>query len=443
MKEIIHIQAGRCGNHIGTKFWEEILKEHGIGPDGTYIGTSELQLERIDVYFKEMEGYKYFPRAILVDMEPATLDTVLQSPRGTLFQSDNFVFGRGSASNNWAKGFYREGRGYIDAVMEVVRQEAEISDSLQGFHLTHSLGGGTGSGLGALIITKIREQYPNRTISSFSTFPSVEVMGVITEAYNTTLSVQQLVENVDATFCIDNEALHRIVMRALGIRWPNYDDLNHLASMAMSRITSFLRLSGQFDSDLRKLIVSMVPFPRLHFLTSAFVPLTAQNIIGPRLEVNELIQQLFDARNLITACDPRNGRYLAAAAMVRGQISVDEVENHILSIRNILVAEWLPNNIKLDGCELPARGTRVSSAFLGNTTAIKEVFFRIREQFEAMFRRRAFLHWYTGEGMEETEFIDAGNNMKSLISEYENCQNILDDGDPSEAVDDMEEQGQE
>merc|ERR1712170_238822 len=70
MREIVHIQAGQCGNQIGAKFWEVISDEHGIDPTGTYHGDSDLQLERINVYYNEATGGKYVPRAILVDLEP-------------------------------------------------------------------------------------------------------------------------------------------------------------------------------------------------------------------------------------------------------------------------------------------------------------------------------------------------------------------------------------
>jgi tubulin beta len=53
MREILHLQAGQAGNQIGGKFWEVISDEHGVAPDGTYHGTSDLQLERINVYFNE------------------------------------------------------------------------------------------------------------------------------------------------------------------------------------------------------------------------------------------------------------------------------------------------------------------------------------------------------------------------------------------------------
>uniref|UniRef100_A0A452GRU6 Tubulin/FtsZ GTPase domain-containing protein n=1 Tax=Gopherus agassizii TaxID=38772 RepID=A0A452GRU6_9SAUR len=58
MREIVHLQAGQCGNQIGAKFWEVISDEHGIDPTGTYHGDSDLQLERINVYYNEASGTK-------------------------------------------------------------------------------------------------------------------------------------------------------------------------------------------------------------------------------------------------------------------------------------------------------------------------------------------------------------------------------------------------
>lgn len=103
MREIVHLQAGQCGNQIGSKFWEVISDEHGIDATGCYCGDSDLQLERINVYYNEATGGKYVPRAVLVDLEPGTMDSVRASPFGQLFRPDNFVFGQSGAGNNWAK----------------------------------------------------------------------------------------------------------------------------------------------------------------------------------------------------------------------------------------------------------------------------------------------------------------------------------------------------
>jgi len=85
------------------------------------------------------------------------MDAVRSGRLSQLFRPDNFVFGKSGAGNNWAKGHYTEGAELVDQVIDVVRREAEACDSLQGFQITHSLGGGTGSGMGTLLISKIRE----------------------------------------------------------------------------------------------------------------------------------------------------------------------------------------------------------------------------------------------------------------------------------------------
>ena len=158
MREIVHIQGGQCGNIIGNKFWEVISEEHGIDTSETYHGDSDLQLERINVYYNEETGGRYVPRAILFDLEPYE-GHIKVGPYEKIFRKDNFVFGQTGGGNNWAKGHYTEGAGLIDSVLDVVRKEAEGCDCLQGFQITHSLGGGTGSGMGTLLISKIRENY--------------------------------------------------------------------------------------------------------------------------------------------------------------------------------------------------------------------------------------------------------------------------------------------
>ncbi|XP_074017434.1 tubulin beta-4B chain isoform X2 [Numenius arquata] len=393
MREIVHLQAGQCGNQIGAKFWEVISDEHGIDPTGTYHGDSDLQLERINVYYNEATGGKYVPRAVLVDLEPGTMDSVRSGPFGQIFRPDNFVFGQSGAGNNWAKGHYTEGAELVDSVLDVVRKEAESCDCLQGFQLTHSLGG---------------------------------VSDTVVEPYNATLSVHQLVENTDETYCIDNEALYDICFRTLKLTTPTYGDLNHLVSATMSGVTTCLRFPGQLNADLRKLAVNMVPFPRLHFFMPGFAPLTSRGSQQYRaLTVPELTQQMFDAKNMMAACDPRHGRYLTVAAVFRGRMSMKEVDEQMLNVQNknsSYFVEWIPNNVKTAVCDIPPRGLKMSATFIGNSTAIQELFKRISEQFTAMFRRKAFLHWYTGEGMDEMEFTEAESNMNDLVSEYQQYQ---------------------
>ncbi|KAL5073871.1 hypothetical protein RYX36_012855 [Vicia faba] len=473
MREILHVQGGQCGNQIGSKFWEVICDEHGIDPTGKYVseGGNDTQLERINVYYNEASGGRYVPRAVLMDLEPGTMESIRSGPFGKIFRPDNFVFGQSGAGNNWAKGHYTEGAELIDSVLDVVRKEAENCDCLQGFQVCHSLGGGTGSGMGTLLISKIREEYPDRMMLTFSVFPSPKVSDTVVEPYNATLSVHQLVENADECMVLDNEALYDICFRTLKLSTPSckyhllyfsrsialrlgiitfffphgliaVGDLNHLISATMSGVTCCLRFPGQLNSDLRKLAVNLIPFPRLHFFMVGFAPLTSrgsQQYVS--LTVPELTQQMWDAKNMMCAADPRHGRYLTASAMFRGKMSTKEVDEQIINVQNknsSYFVEWIPNNVKSSVCDIPPKNLKMSSTFIGNSTSIQEMFRRVSEQFTAMFRRKAFLHWYTGEGMDEMEFTEAESNMNDLVAEYQQYQDAI-----AEEEDYEEEEGDE
>lgn len=136
------------------------------------------------------------------------MEAVRSGPYGKLFRPDNFVFGQSGAGNNWAKGHYTEGAELVDSVLDVVRKECENCDCLQvilhiwnkgralsqnnyfqGFQLTHSLGGGTGSGMGTLLISKIREEYPDRIMNTYSVVPSPKVSDTVVEPYNATCNI--------------------------------------------------------------------------------------------------------------------------------------------------------------------------------------------------------------------------------------------------------------
>ncbi|RVW12733.1 Tubulin beta-8 chain [Vitis vinifera] len=167
MREILHVQGGQCGNQIGAKFWEVVCAEHGIDSTGRYQGDTELQLERVNVYYNEASCGGSCP---------------------------------GQCSWIWSRAPWT-----ASDRDHVVRKEAENCDCLQGFQVCHSLGGGTGSGMGTLLISKIREEYPDRMMLTFSVFPSPKVSDTVVEPYNATLSVHQLVENADECMVLDNE----------------------------------------------------------------------------------------------------------------------------------------------------------------------------------------------------------------------------------------------
>uniref|UniRef100_A0ACB8EPB8 Uncharacterized protein n=1 Tax=Sphaerodactylus townsendi TaxID=933632 RepID=A0ACB8EPB8_9SAUR len=224
MHEIVHIQAGQCGNQIGAKFWEVINDET-------------------------------------------------------------------------AKGHYTEGAELADSVLDVVMKESESCDCLQGFQLTHSLGGGAGSGMGTLLISKIREEYLDWIMITFSVMPSPKVSDIVVEPYNATVSIYQLVENTGETYCIHNKALYDICFHTLKLTTPTYGNLNRLVSATMSGVTTCLWFPGQLNAALCRLAVNMVTFSRLHFFMPGFAPLISRGSQQYQaLTILELTQKMFDAK---------------------------------------------------------------------------------------------------------------------------------------------------
>jgi tubulin beta len=142
--------------------------------------------------------------------------------------------------------------------------------------MMRSLGGGTGSRLRTLLLNKLREEYLDRILSTYSTAPSPKVSETVLEPSNCTLSVHQFVEPADAVFCIDNEPLHDICFRTRKLTTPTYGDLNHLVSMVMSGTTCALRFPGQLNADLGELTVNLVSFLRIHFFICGFAPLRSR-----------------------------------------------------------------------------------------------------------------------------------------------------------------------
>ncbi|KAF4439580.1 tubulin beta chain [Fusarium austroafricanum] len=123
-----------------------------------------------------------------------------------------------------------------------------------------------------------------------------------------------------------------------------------------------------------------------------FAPLTSRGSHSfSAVSIPELTQQLFDPRNMMIGSDFRNGCYLTCSAIFCG------------------------------------KGLKMLSTFVGNSTAIQEIFKRVGEQFTAIFRRKAFLHWYTREGIDEMEFTEAESNMNDLVLEYQQYQDEVID----------------
>merc|ERR1711953_100839 len=394
------------------------------------------ELEEIDVYFHPSlkgDGGDYrlnstwIPRCIVVDLEPGVVSGLKETHFGfykQIQQNKLFVTGASGAGNNWAKGHYTEGAEQIEAVMEKVRAQQEKCDASQAFTLYHSIGGGTGSGFGTLILLKIRDSFPDKITCSYSIYPSPKVSDTVVEPYNAVLSTHQLLENSDETFIIDNEALMNIQHNILKVaKDADFNKMNALIAKVCCGVTCPLRFQGSINADLRKLGTNLVPFPRLHFFMIGESPLSV--VANKSYDLQTCVSAVMQKSHAFSNCEYESGKTMAASITFR-QAEIDQQKceeevkkNQDKTKTSGLMVEWIPNNFKIGVVQMTRLDTDLSATAVVNTTSLKAIFQRLATQFGALFKRKAFLHWYKGEGMDEMEFQEADKNVRDLITEYQ------------------------
>ena len=443
MREIISIQGGKCGNEIGLKFWERISDEHGVDPRGQYHEDCDLQLEKIEVFYKEYSGcdYMYHPRNICFDLKTSTMDHVWNSSYGHIFDPENFVFGGTEGTKgNWGKGHYTESAELIDWLLDAVRREAEESESPQGFMLSHSMEGGAGGGMGSLLIAHLKEEFPTKIITTVSVFPNSGDIGrgqlspyeEHLYPYSSVLTLNELIQNADIVMCMENLNITNICINTQRINNPKYPELNHLIGVGMAGITSSLRFptNCELNCSLYNMYQNMVPLPNIHFLSIGISPFTMRGSGQYRaLSLPMLAAQMFDMGHRLSGglCpqnlhSPHGGdpKYLATSACFRGRMLYEEVDFAMQSVcgeNSHAFVNYMPDSVKTSICQIGPKGLKMSVTYIINSTAISHTFQREVENFRFLYRKKAFVKNLREEGLEEMDLEEALINVENLIDE--------------------------
>ncbi|VEL40138.1 unnamed protein product [Protopolystoma xenopodis] len=222
-----------------------------------------------------------------------------------------------------------------------------------------------------------------------------------------------------------------MVDRNLSIERPSYHSLNRLIAQIVSSITASLRFDGALNVDLTEFQTNLVPYPRIHFPLATYAPvISVDKANHEQLNISEITNACFDVNSQMVKCDPRNGKYMACCLLYRGDVVPKDVNSAIAAIKakkSIQFVDWCPTGFKVGinyqaptvvpGSELAS--VKRAVCMLSNTTAIKEAWQRLDQKFDLMFQKRAFVHWYVGEGMEEVEFTEAREDLAVLETDYE------------------------
>ncbi|KAI8927116.1 tubulin, epsilon 1 [Entophlyctis helioformis] len=461
MSQSIVLQVGQCGNQIGGRFWDLVLQEQAMyNRSGIYDDSMSSFFRHVDERRGQqnlgigsgtarIRGLK--ARGIMIDMEEGVVNQIMRSPIHELFDADQIITSVSGSGNNWAVGYHVYGQEYAETILEAVRRQAEYCDTLQSFFVIHSMGGGTGSGLGSYTLGLLADYYPAiyRFVAGIVPSPNDDV---VTSPYNSIMSLRQMDQSADCVMPVDNQALAAIydriqskadvgplarkkgsaitdstaletagLLRSSVVKAKDraFDTMNNIVANLLLNMTSSTRFEGNMNVDINDIVTNLVPFPRLKYLFSSMTPLyTLTDVrVAPR-RLDQMFADAFSPESQLVSVDPRSSVYLASALIVRGAVEVSDLRRNIDRMRKTLrFVPWNVDGWKTGLCSVPPIGQPHALLSLSNNCSMRVVLGRVADRFTKLYRRKANLHHYL-EHMETGDFDEARASLRSLISEY-------------------------
>ena len=492
-REVITVHVGQCGNQLGTRFWQLALGEHaalhraqqqqqqqqqqGGGSSESVVATYD---DALSTFFRNVDGRDrphavgspidtLRARAVMVDMEEGPVTEALRGPLGGVLDRKLLLTDVSGSGNNWACGHDFYGNKYADDLLELLRTAAEDADSLQGFFMTHSMGGGTGSGVGSATLELLADAYPKVFKLAASVFPS-EDDDVVTSPYNALLTLKALADGADAVVPLENQALIDMVRRAeitakrsersaagsvgaraaaarasaadaaAEARAAPFDSMNALAADVLLGLTASTRFGGELNVDLSEITTNLVPFPRRHMLLASAAPVPPMRRAGsegarsdPRAPpqrpaptsahanaqaVSASFALVSSREAQLVRADVRSSAALCCALLARGNLSVDDVQRGAARFKKGLrFAHWNLEGVKWGLCSAPPEHNSHSVLALTNSCAIRHTVGEMTSRFKKLYSRKAFVHEYT-KYTDASTFDEALESARELIDGY-------------------------
>nr|CAD7585618.1 unnamed protein product [Timema genevievae] len=420
---------------FGFEFWKRLCEEHGISPDGILEDFAMDGTDRKDVFFYQADDEHYIPRAVLLDLEPRVIHSIMNSPYAKLYNPENIYLSKhgGGAGNNWASG-HSQGERLQEEIFDIIDREADGSDSLEGFVLCHSIAGGTGSGMGSYLLERLTDRFPKKLIQTYSVFPNQdEISDVVVQPYNSLLTLKRLTQSADCVVVLDNTALNRIATDRLHIQNPSFTQINKLVSTIMSVSTTTLRYPSYMNNDLIGLIAPLIPTPRLHFLMTGYTPLTTdqEGASVRKTTVLDVMRRLLQPKNMmVSTVHDRSAAhcYISILNIIQGEVDPTQVHKSLQRIRERKLAQFIPWGPASIQVALSRKSPyiqsahRVSGLMLANHTIISSLFDRALQQYDKLRKREAFLEQFRKEAMFRDNLEELDNSrevVQELVDEYQ------------------------
>jgi len=331
MKEVISIHIGGAGCRVGSAVWELLCLEHGIQPDGQMpsdksIGGGD---DVFNNFFSETGAGKHVPRCVFVDTDPETINEIATGTYRQLFHPEQLITDKSSGrpTGNYLTAY--KNTDLVNLTMDRIKKLSDNCTDFDGFIIYSAVGGGTGSGLGAAILEKLSVDYPGKTKIGFNIYPEISVRDVNPlTAYNSILSTKSIVDHLDLSIVLDNQAIIDICKNNLGITNPTMTSINRLIAQVVSATTGSLRfINNTGFSDLRNIVTNLVPMSPLKLIIPSYAPIKSSDLAPITPTVLDICGTVLQTNNQFVTSISRTVKYYGYNLIYRGNCTPKDINN--------------------------------------------------------------------------------------------------------------------
>lgn len=429
---ILTLQFGQCGNQVGHSLFTYLANDIKYEPQSKQISAKtnlEYRETAINQWFYEnkTDGVFFTPRTVLIDTENKVISSVTRDK--SLLKYKNIISKcEGGSANNWAYGYTEKSLTIKENLLELVRHEVEKCDDILHILSILSSAGGTGSGVGSAIIESLREEYKNKTMFNLIILPYNEGE-VVTQNYNTLLTLAKLYDLTDGTILLENAQLHKVCTKLLAVKEVNLTHINLLISQKMAGLFQPAK-----DSHLSDVISHLTSHPSYKFIqikTTPHIPeeyIPYETVQGWPILVNHMrnglrIHNYWETKHSVAPVASYPGlqfcRSVGSVLISRGG-SIPEQQSLQTLLESDLYAPWLPEDGKLKHYH-QIRNLQNTTNFLtlatNNSSIAKSVDSVIEEAWN-LYNHKAYLHQYEQFGVTADAFKNAFVKLESVIHSY-------------------------
>ncbi|TNV78670.1 hypothetical protein FGO68_gene1749 [Halteria grandinella] len=450
MKEYIFLNIGSTGINLAQSYWHLFCLEHGISPND---GEPDLLClpkddDNSHVIFRETKTIpygpiKYTPRSVFVG-EQSEIDSIRAGSCKNLFPAESLIDCPSECGGVYSKSYMLKVQ--LEKTIEQMRKETELADSIEGFMLFNSIGGGLGSGFTNALLEQLGDSFGKTQKAGFNFYPVYDISSKPHQVINSILALAKMQDLLNLSFVLDNSALARMCTNQLERESASFKDMNSIATLFLSQLTCSMRNDGALNTSLSEMESNLVPYPTIHNIVSSMAPLyPAQKVLENDLLVTDITLKLFEQASFMQNIDINQGKYMACAVVYQGDIVPKDVGHGISRIktsRTIQFVDWCPTGFK---CginyqtmheQIPdimdIKRVKRGALMLGNSSSYREfpkMFVQMSEDINAL---KIFKKDF--ECIEESDYDVALEQLKAKVSDYTEieAETVEDEGQTEE-----------